>query len=165
MRNQELFLMRNQEYMKKDFSFKILPMEEKHRSEVVKMMRVFFSSPAVLSDGNDEIFNSDVSACVSDMPFIEGYVFESESGEIAGYSMLSMGFSTESGKRRVWIEDLFIKEAFRGKGIGGHFLDFISEKYSGFVLRLEVEEENISAVELYKKHGFEFLAYSEMIKE
>ena len=141
-------------------------MKECHRVAVVELMREFFSSPAVLSDGNDEIFNADVTACVSDMPFIEGYVFVSDDlGELMGYSMLSMGFSTESGKRRVWIEDLYVKEKFRGMGIGGKFLDFVSEKYKSFVIRLEVEEENIPAVKLYKKHGFEFIGYSEMIKE
>ncbi len=132
-------------------------------SMVVEMMREFYSSPAVLSNGSDEIFYADVEACVGDNPFLEGYVFETE-GKISGYAMISKGFSTESGKNRIWIEDLYIKKEFRGLGVGDKFIKYISEKYKECVIRLEVEEENVSALSLYKKNGFEVLPYMEMIK-
>jgi len=148
--------------------FNIVYMREEHREEVVSMMRVFYSSPAVLSNGSEEIFTFDINECIGDNPYIEGYVFEKndDSGKAAlmGYAMLSKGFSTESGKNRIWIEDLFIKEEYRGLGVGKKFLDFVSNKYEKCVIRLDVEEENEKAVELYKKCGFEVIPYMEMIK-
>jgi ribosomal protein S18 acetylase RimI-like enzyme len=141
----------------------IKKMELAHRADVLEMMRDFYSSNAVLSNGSEEIFSADFNACIGDNVFLEGFVFE-KNGEIAGYSMLSKGFSTESGKNRIWIEDLYIKEKFRGQGIGGRFIDFVDENYPNHVIRLEVEEENVPAVEAYKKRGFRFIEYKEMIK-
>jgi ribosomal protein S18 acetylase RimI-like enzyme len=144
-------------------SFSIEKMEYCHKYSVIEMMREFYSSEAVLSNGSEEIFLNDFNACVGDEPFLEGFVALVD-GNVAGYIMLSKGFSTESGRRRIWIEDLFVLEKYRGMGIGGGFLEFVSQKYPEYVVRLEVEEENEPAVELYKKHGFQFIPYKEMIK-
>ena len=138
-------------------------MEERDRSAVLCMMRDFYASPAVLSNGSEEIFAADVDACVGDSPYLEGYIFE-ESGEIMGYAMTAKSFSTEYGRPCIWIEDLFVKEAYRGLGLGSRFLRWIEEQYPKALLRLEVEEENEHALHVYKKCGFEVLAYMEMKK-
>ncbi len=130
---------------------------------VLEMMRVFYASPAVLSNGSEEIFNADIENCVNDNPYLEGYIIEN-AGNIQGYGMVAKSFSTEFGKPCIWIEDLYIKDAFRGLGIGKVFLDFIGEKYAGCLLRLEVEDENARAMKLYRKCGFEVLPYVEMKK-
>lgn len=87
-----------------------------------------------------------------------------EDGEIQGYAMVAKSFSTEFGKPCIWIEDIYIKDDFRGQGIGKLFFDFLTEKYAGCLFRLEVEEENTPAVALYKKCGFTELPYMEMKK-
>lgn len=133
------------------------------KSAVLEMMRVFYASPAVLTGGSEEIFNADIDNCVNDNPYLEGYIIENAK-EIQGYGMVAKSFSTEFGKPCIWIEDLYIKDAFRGLGIGKVFLDFIAEKYAGCLLRLEVEDENARAMKLYKKCGFEVLPYVEMKK-
>ena len=94
---------------------------------------------------------------------MEGFVFE-DGEEIHGYGMIAKSFSTEFGKPCIWIEDLYIKEEFRGTGLGSMFFDFITEKYKGHLFRLEVEKENERAIRLYKKCGFEVLPYMEMVK-
>ena len=43
------------------------------KDSVMEMMRVFYNSPAVLSNGSDEIFARDIEGCVSDNPYVEGY--------------------------------------------------------------------------------------------
>ncbi len=130
---------------------------------IIDMMRAFYSSPAVLSNGSTEIFNADIDACVGDNPYLEGYTFE-ENGKILGYAMLAKSFSTEFGKPCIWIEDLYILSEYRGRGIGSNFFKFIEEKYPVHLFRLEVEEENERAVKVYKKCGFEVLPYMEMKK-
>ena len=133
------------------------------KNRVLSMMNVFYSSPAVITNGSEEIYNADVDACLSDSPYLEGYVFES-GGEVIGYSMLAKSFSTEFGKPCIWIEDIYLIDEFRGYGIGSHFFRFIEEKYQDCIFRLEAEAENERAIHVYKKAGFEIIPYMEMKK-
>ena len=94
-------------------------------------------------------------------PYLEGYVIE-ESKEIQGYAMIAKSFSTEFGKQCIWIEDLYIKDKYRGLGLGNMLIEFITKKFIDCIFRLEVEEENERAIKLYKKCGFEVLPYMEM---
>ena len=138
-------------------------MKETDREQVIEMMRVFYASPAVLSNGSDAIFRADFDACIGDSPYLEGYILEGADG-IQGYAMAAKSFSTEFGKPCVWIEDLYIKDAYRGMGLGSAMLRFIEEQYPNALLRLEVEAENERAVHVYQKSGFEILPYMEMKK-
>lgn len=141
----------------------IRPMVAQDKSAVIEMMRVFYTSPAVLSNGSEEIFERDVDNCVKDNPYLEGYLFE-EAGDIQGYAMVAKSFSTEFGKKCIWIEDIYIKEIYRGLGIGTQFFAYLEAKYTDVVFRLEAEEENERAVAVYKKGGYQVLPYLEMIK-
>ena len=49
-------------------------MNQKDKDTVIGMMRTFYTSPAVLSNGSEEIYANDVDNCVGDCPFLEGYV-------------------------------------------------------------------------------------------
>lgn len=133
------------------------------KDEVINMMRVFYTSPAVSSDGSEEIYANDVDNCVGDCPFVEGYIFQ-DGENIQGYGMVAKSFSTEFGKQCIWIEDLYVKEQYRGQGIGSRFLAYVEKKYPNAILRLEVEEENLPAIKVYEKCGFERLPYMEMKK-
>ena len=138
-------------------------MEEKDRATVLEMMRVFYASPAVLSNGSDEIFKADVDNCIGDSPYLEGYVFE-KSGKLLGYGMIAKSFSTEFGKPCIWIEDLYLKQEYRGLGIGSAFFAHIEKKYPDHLYRLEAEEENERAIKVYKKNGFDILPYTKLKK-
>ncbi|MBQ9143241.1 MAG: GNAT family N-acetyltransferase [Lachnospiraceae bacterium] len=138
-------------------------MMEQDREVVLAMMRVFYTSPAVLSDGSEEIYNADIDYCVGDSPYLEGYIFE-ENETVQGYAMVAKSFSTEFGKPCMWVEDLYMKPEYRGLGIGSQFFRFIEEKYPDALFRLEVEAENERAVKVYEKCGFEVLPYMEMKK-
>ena len=129
--------------------------------EVKAMMEVFYASDAVLSNGSEEIFLADIENCVNNSPYLEGYVFE-DAGAVLGYAMIAKSFSTEFGKRCIWIEDLYVKDCYRGRGIGTRFFEFLTQKYDGALFRLEAEEENANAIALYKKCGFTELPYFEM---
>ena len=141
----------------------IRPMEEKDREQVLEMMRVFYASEAVLSNGSEEIFRTDIEQCVTGSPYLEGYIFE-DAGQLQGYAMVAKSFSTEFGKPCIWLEDIYVKGQFRGLGIGSRFLRLMTEKYPHAVLRLEVEAENTRAVHVYEKSGFQVIPYMEMKK-
>lgn len=144
----------------------IRKIKKEDRQEVFDMMRVFYDSDVVIHTAPNEILYKVIDDCLSSMPFIEGYLFE-EDGEIAGYSMVSTSYTTEYGGLCLWIEDIFIKEDFRGRGIGSDFFQFLEETYADKVVRfkLEVELENEKAISVYKRAGYEKLGYSVMSKE
>ena len=70
----------------------------------------------------------------------------------------------EFGKPCIWIEDIYIKDEYRGLEIGSSFLNYIERKYPNSVFRLEVEAENKRAIKVYNKCGYEILSYMEMKK-
>ena len=139
----------------------IRPITEADRPQVLQMMRTFYASPAVWTNGSEEIFEKDIDACVSDLPYLEGYIL----GDMQGYAMVAKSYSTEFGSPCIWIEDIYVQEDSRGQGIGSEFLAYIRKKYPQALLRLEVEAENEKAIHAYKKAGFDFLPYLEMKNE
>ena len=142
----------------------IREMVEDDRETVVDMMRTFYHSPAVWTNGSEEIYNNDVTACVSGSPYAEGFIFEN-GNDVCGYGMIAKSFSTEFGKPCIWVEDLYLKEKYRGMGIGSSFFSYLEHEFPNTIMRLEVEEDNTRAVAVYKKNGYETLPYMEMKKE
>lgn len=133
------------------------------KASVTEMMRVFYASDAVSTNGSDEIFETDIDTCIKGDPYVEGYVFE-DRGELQGYAMLAKSYSTEFGKHCIWIEDIYIQPAYRGLGLAKDFFNYLSLAYPDHVLRLEVEDYNTRAVKVYKTAGFDTLPYLEMVK-
>jgi GNAT superfamily N-acetyltransferase len=77
--------------------------------------------------------------------------------QIIGYIILTFGYSLEYGGRDAFIDEFFIKENFRNKGIGSQALDYVI-KYSRTTgikaLHLEVKEKHKDAARLYERNGF-----------
>ncbi len=146
-----------------EMDFEIRKMEQRDRTEVIEMMRTFYHSDAVFTNGSDTIFSNDIEACISDNPFMEGYVFAKDD-HCAGYAMLAKSYSTEFGKDCIWIEDIYIKPEYQRNGIGNNFFKWLFSTYKEVIFRLEAEKENTVAVSLYKKCGFEVIPYLEMAR-
>lgn len=136
----------------------IRKMKIEDKKAVYEMLKTFYSSPAVFTDGSDEIFLNDIENCVNDNPLLEGYIIE-KSNEIIGYGMVSKSFSTEFGKTCIWLEDIYLKEPYRGLGIGKLYLDFVINKYPNCIFKLEAEKANSKAIKFYEKYGFTELPY------
>ena len=126
----------------------------------------FYHSPAVLHPIPDGYIDRAFEELTSSDRYLEGYLIECE-GKPAGYALLTKSFSQEAGGSVVWLDEIYIREAFRGKGLGKSFLEFLIGRYgkSAARLRLEVEEENTRAAALYASYGFKPLAYRQMYVE
>ena len=81
--------------------------------------------------------------------------------------LLAKTFSQEAGGPVVWIEEIYIRPEYQGKGIGSRVFKKLDAMFDAGVyrLRLEVEKTNIRAVELYERQGYTWLAYDQMIKD
>ena len=132
------------------------------REIVIDMMRRFYNSPALITNGSEEIFASNVDNCLNNSPYLEGFVFIAEN-KVIGYGMLAKSFSTEFGGECIWIEDIYLEEEFRGQGRGSKFIQYVKEKYFDKILRIEAERDNERALETYKKQGFKELPYMELV--
>lgn len=79
------------------------------------------------------------------------------SSRAVGYIALCFGYSIELNGREAFVDELFVDEEYRGRGIGSLLLDtaidFLQENKIA-ALHLEVARENSAAIELYGKRGF-----------
>ena len=66
---------------------------------------------------------------------------------------------------RVWIDELYVLPAFRGRGIGGSFFCWLHENIPAARYRLETEPENERARNLYARYGYKEFPYLQMVKE
>lgn len=77
--------------------------------------------------------------------------------EVVGYVVMTLGYSMEYGGRDAFIDDLFIRPAFRARGYGKAALDEVraaAVKLGVRALHLEVGRDNESAQALYRRAGF-----------
>jgi GNAT superfamily N-acetyltransferase len=78
-------------------------------------------------------------------------------GEAAGYLVLTVCFSLEFGGRFCLVDELFVADEWRGRGIGTQALEFAGQwaREQGMeALRLEVWTGNAGAIRLYQRAGY-----------
>lgn len=77
---------------------------------------------------------------------------------VVGYVAVALGFSFEYRGREAFVDELFIAQTHRGRGLGREALE-VAEAYcreAGVnALHLEVERHREPALELYRRRGFE----------
>ena len=77
---------------------------------------------------------------------------------VTGYAVLAFGFSFGYGGKDAILDEFYLKDDHRAKGLGEEYLKMILEEAKKFQLsgiHLEVEKNNIVARDLYIKYGFE----------
>jgi ribosomal protein S18 acetylase RimI-like enzyme len=78
--------------------------------------------------------------------------------EVAGYAVLTFGYSLEFHGRDAFVDEIYLRAEYRGRGIGKRALQFLTEVCAAEgvnALHLEVERENTLAQAVYRKFGFE----------
>jgi GNAT superfamily N-acetyltransferase len=77
-------------------------------------------------------------------------------GEVAGFAVWFINFSTFSGRSGIYLEDLFVRPALRGKGIGKALLSHLARECvaNGWSrLQWSVLDWNAPSIEFYKSLG------------
>ena len=135
------------------------------REDYIRFSTEFYNSSAVdkpvprehFEQGFDEMMRSDV--------YVQGYMLVCD-GNNVGYCVTMKTYSVEAGGITIWIDELFVLEEYRSKGLGRELFMYIEENGDKKLrrIRLEVELENGRAISLYKKMGFEPAPYDGMWK-
>ncbi len=125
----------------------------------------FYHSDAVLHPIPAEYHRRAFAEMMRSDQYLSGYIF-TDGDSTAGFAVTNRMMQHEAGGVMVWVEDLYIRPAYRGQGLGSRFLTWLEQQLQGdaVMLRLETEPENERAQELYYRLGYENLNYLQMIK-
>ncbi len=121
--------------------------------ELVNSLALFEKAPnEVTATVQDYIENG-----FGDNPIFFSYLAYYE-GQLAGFALWYFRFSTWKGKR-FYLEDLYVKDEFRSKGIGQKLIEACIEeakqtKCTGMMW--QVLDWNTPAIEFYKKYNASF---------
>ena len=131
---------------------------------ILPMVADFYRTDAVDHEVPVELMERSFAACADpDEPLLRG-VLVSRGEEAVGYVYLTFCYSAEVGGRCVFIEESFLKEQFRGMGLGGEIMAWMEKEYPAVRrFRLEVTQVNKSAIRLYEKSGYKYLKYDQMV--
>ncbi len=102
-----------------------------------------------------------VSMILADRQLGEFWLVE-VGGDIAGYICIAYGFAIEFNGRDAFLDEFYMREAFRGRGIGSAALlhvvrDTVNRGIKA--MHLEVMADNDAAIRLYESHGFRFRSH------
>jgi GNAT superfamily N-acetyltransferase len=79
---------------------------------------------------------------------------DDESGAVAGFALWYPTFSTFLASSGIWLEDLFVKEEFRGHGHGLALLQMLRARTNGRV-EWSVLDWNVPSIRFYESLGAE----------
>ncbi len=96
----------------------------------------------------------------SDAPNVFCDLVESDDGAPAGFAVWFLNYSTWTGTHGIFLEDLFVKTEFRGRGFGRALLVHLAKECveKGYHrLRWSVLDWNQSSIDFYRSLGAESL--------
>ena len=105
---------------------------------------------------SEEKIDSSLSFALEDNPYVSIWLIDI-ADTIAGYFVIAIGFTVEAGGKDGFLDELFLRERFRGKGIGRKAINFAIELCPALEIQrlsLEVEAHNSRARQLYEDIGF-----------
>ena len=143
--------------------FKIRKIEAKDKEAFLAMSREFYASSAVLHDIPEEYHESCFAELMRSEDYARAYVLQWD-GLDAGYALLSLSYSREAGGLCLWVEELYFRPQYQGRGGAHFFFDWLEENIPAARYRLETEPDNYRAKKLYRSLGYVSLAYEQFIK-
>ncbi len=134
------------------------------REVVLPMVEQFYHSDAVDHAVPTQTLERSFEAAADPLQTLLRGLLLCEGESPIGFLYLTTCYSCEVGGVCLFIEELFLKEEFRGRGYGKAVMDWLVEEYPDCRrLRLEVTQVNKTAIRLYEKCGFTWLRYDQMV--
>jgi diamine N-acetyltransferase len=121
---------------------------------LVGFMRALYAHDEIAF--NEAVARRATVALLSDEALGRIWLIEADEKSV-GYIVLTYGYSLEFHGRDALVDELFLTEAVRGRGLGRRTLEFVAAfcRAQGIsALHLEVEHTNLHAHRLYRNFGF-----------
>ena len=123
--------------------------------DLLRMMkRLALQEPALAFD--ERVVTQTWRQFFSSAEFGRAWLFSAGS-ELAGYVILTLGYSFEYRGREAFVDELYVEERFRGKGLGRRAMEFVEERARELgvnAMHLEVDRGNDAALGLYRRTGY-----------
>lgn len=132
--------------------FKIRLAEEDDFEKIIGLIREFAEF-----EKHPEAMANSAERMKTEKDYFSCFVAETHENEIIGYVAWFFSYYTWSGKS-IYIDDIYVKELFRGKGIGSKLLNQVigfARKEECHRVRWQVSDWNVQAMQLYRKMGAE----------
>lgn len=142
----------------------IRPIQAKDRDYFLRSVHEFYHSPAVCHEIPESNAVRTFELLIHGSPYAACLIAEGEDGLPCGYCLLALTWSNEAGGLTVWLDEIWIDEHMRGKGLGSKIIAAVHERYNTAArYRLEVTDDNPRAAALYRLRGFADLPYRQMV--
>ncbi len=128
----------------------------------LKYVDIFYHTDVVESPVPKENYEATFNELMRSDDYLKCYIFECEN-TACGFVLLSKTFSQEAGGLSVTIEEIYIDEQYRSRGLATEFFDYLKSIDEIKRLRIEVEDYNEGAKRLYERMGFKLLPYLQMV--
>ena len=102
------------------------PITAADETDFYTMAEEFYHSDAVLHPIPAEYHRRAFAEMMRSGQYLSGYIF-TDGDNTAGFAVTNRMMQHEAGGVMVWVEDLYIRPAYRGQGLGSRFLAWLEE--------------------------------------
>ena len=133
----------------------IIPMQAQHLDEIYALMEVFYQEDGDYPFHKDRASKA-LELLLANASLGQAWAFMID-GKIAGYMIMTLGYSIEFGGYTALLDELYVRKGMRRQGIGSAAIQVMLNKCDEMGIRaidLEVEKSNAAAHDFYIKNGF-----------
>ena len=132
----------------------IRKIQKEDRELFLSYLHKFYHSEAVLHPTDTQLHIIIFNELMRSEDYLVCYLFSLE-GENSGYALLSKSFCPEVGGSIIWIEQLYINENCRGKGIASSLMNCAMAIAKEKGCKYATLQASPMGAPLYEKLGFE----------
>ncbi|KAK9473091.1 acyl-CoA N-acyltransferase [Dipodascopsis tothii] len=120
--------------------------------ELVKALALYEKEPDAVLATEESL----TKTLFGDVQYARVYIAETDDGVPAGMALYFYNYSTWKGKPGIYLEDLFVKPEYRGRGLGGALIAALAEELiaiDGGRLEWSVLKWNTPSIKFYESLG------------
>lgn len=142
----------------------VRPMTAGDEADFLALAREHQTSGVRENAASDEQLKRTFSLIMAGSPYVQGYILM-RGGRTAGYALICPTYSNEAGGMLPILDEIYVKEADRGRGLASNFIRFFENIHrDAAVNRIQVIEGDDRHLAYVEREGYEYLEYIEMFK-
>jgi ribosomal protein S18 acetylase RimI-like enzyme len=132
------------------------PATKGDEADLLRMMRSLAEQQPGAYYFDEPVVRTVLRQFLADPSLGRAWIF-SDGTTIAGYIVLTLGYSFEYHGQDAFVDELYVEPKYRKRGIGREAMKFVEEQARTMgvtALHLEVDDGNDAALELYRRSGY-----------